>query len=458
MEALHLFTGVVIIIIILKLTHTILWVPWKIQRHFRNQGIVGPTYHPIVGNTAEIRRMYVEAQSKPMKTGTDDPILNHNITHRVMPFYNKWSAQYGKTFLYWFGPKPMLALADPQMIKEVLMNTSGSFKKLKYNPLAKMLFGEGLVGLEGDQWAFHRRIANQAFNMERVKMGDLMKRQFNILDLSGHKFLEWKVDAQMNLKAQGLEHTIQSITAQQNDATTSTTSVKIATEQEKAKALVLLRHHLHDSLKTEYLLVDDPKELWDSLNERYGHHKSVLLPKAHFDWTNLRFQDFKTVSDYNSTLFRIVSLLKYCDHPITEQEMIDKTLSTFHATNIILAQQYRLRAFKKYSELISVLLVAEQNNDLLLKNHNLRPTGSSASHEINAIESSDPPEANAVHRGGRGNYNGRGRGRGNYRGRGRGRGRGQFFRETIILKISEGDNKEITSKTQKGKMHVTDVV
>ncbi|KMS95259.1 hypothetical protein BVRB_010530 isoform B [Beta vulgaris subsp. vulgaris] len=169
MEALHLFTGVVIIIIILKLTHTILWVPWKIQRHFRNQGIVGPTYHPIVGNTAEIRRMYVEAQSKPMKTGTDDPILNHNITHRVMPFYNKWSAQYGKTFLYWFGPKPMLALADPQMIKEVLMNTSGSFKKLKYNPLAKMLFGEGLVGLEGDQWAFHRRIANQAFNMERVK-------------------------------------------------------------------------------------------------------------------------------------------------------------------------------------------------------------------------------------------------------------------------------------------------
>ena len=53
--------------------------------------------------------------------------------------------------------------------------------------------------------------------------------------------------------------------------------------------------------------MEDPKELWKSLNERYVYHKNVLLLKAHYDWTNLRFQDFKTVSDYNSTLFRIVS-------------------------------------------------------------------------------------------------------------------------------------------------------
>ena len=33
---------------------------------------------------------------------------------------------------------------------------------------------------------------------------------------------------------------------------------------------------------------------------------------------------------------------------------------------------------------MNVLLVAEQNNDLLLKNHNLRQTGSLAIHEANA--------------------------------------------------------------------------
>ncbi|XP_021767021.1 uncharacterized protein LOC110731477 [Chenopodium quinoa] len=189
-------------------------------------------------------------------------------------------------------------------------------------------------------------------------MGDLMKRQFNILDLSGKKFLEWKVDAMMNLKAQGLEHTVKenkSPSGQTTDTTTSAMTVaKPVTEQDKAKALVLLRHHLHEGLKTEYMMVEDPKELWDCLNERFGHHKRVLLPKALFNWTNLRFQDFKS--------------------------MIEKTLTTFHASNILLQEQYRERGFKRFNELMSVLLVAEQNSELLLKNLNLRPTGSLATH------------------------------------------------------------------------------
>uniref|UniRef100_A0A803LNC1 Methyltransferase-like protein 22 n=1 Tax=Chenopodium quinoa TaxID=63459 RepID=A0A803LNC1_CHEQI len=77
---------------------------------------------------------------------------------------------------------------------------------------------------------------------------------------------------------------------------------------------------------------------------------------------------------------------------------------------------------------MSVLLVAEQNSDLLLKNHNLRPTGSLATHHEANATSSYPLEANAARRGGRGNYNGRGKGRGNYRVRGRGRGRNNFQR------------------------------
>ncbi|XP_048444246.1 cytochrome P450 734A1-like [Pyrus x bretschneideri] len=49
------------------------------------------------------------------------------------------------------------------------MNTSGSFRKLPFTPLTKTLFGEGLFGLVGEEWAFHRRMVNQAFKMERVK-------------------------------------------------------------------------------------------------------------------------------------------------------------------------------------------------------------------------------------------------------------------------------------------------
>lgn len=50
------------------------------------------------------------------------------------------------------------------------MTKNGSFDRVPFNPLAKQLFGSGLVGLSGDKWAVHRRITVQAFNMERVKV------------------------------------------------------------------------------------------------------------------------------------------------------------------------------------------------------------------------------------------------------------------------------------------------
>lgn len=149
----------------LKLIHSLFWVPHKLHRHFLRQGVAGPPYRPLFGNTAEIRRMYEEAQSKPL---TSFP-LDSDITHRVMPFYSNWAAQYGKTFLYWFGPKPMLALTEPDLIKEILMNSNGSFSRIPHNPLAKLLLGDGLVFLEGQKWALHRRIANHAFAMDKVK-------------------------------------------------------------------------------------------------------------------------------------------------------------------------------------------------------------------------------------------------------------------------------------------------
>uniref|UniRef100_A0A2N9GM91 Cytochrome P450 n=1 Tax=Fagus sylvatica TaxID=28930 RepID=A0A2N9GM91_FAGSY len=87
-----------------------------------------------------------------------------------IPFYYRWSIMYGKTFLYWLGTKPWLAITDPDMIKEILTKSDGgSFEKIQMNPLANLLLGDGLAQLTGKKWAIHRRITNQAFNMERVK-------------------------------------------------------------------------------------------------------------------------------------------------------------------------------------------------------------------------------------------------------------------------------------------------
>ncbi|CAA6672762.1 unnamed protein product [Spirodela intermedia] len=95
--------------------------------------------------------------------------LDHDITRRVLPHYHEWSAAYGKTFLFWFGSLPRLAVADPAIVRELVRDSGGGLDKVEFNPQSKQLFGEGLVGLKGKKWALHRRIINPTFNMERVK-------------------------------------------------------------------------------------------------------------------------------------------------------------------------------------------------------------------------------------------------------------------------------------------------
>ncbi|XP_028800673.1 uncharacterized protein LOC114755944 [Neltuma alba] len=166
-------------------------------------------------------------------------------------------------------------------------------------------------------------------------MANLTKLEFTALDIIGKNYLSWVLDAEIHLDAKGLGSTI----LPGNEATS----------QDKAKAMIFLRHHLHEGLKAEYLTVTNPLELWNNLKERYDHQKT---------------------------------------------------------------QQYREKGFKKYSELISCLLVAEQNNKLLMKNHEIRPTGSAPF-----------PEANVTVRN---NHHIRGCGRGRGRDRGRGRGRTNY--------------------------------
>ena len=87
--------------------------------------------------------------------------------------------------------------------------------------------------------------------------------------------------------------------------------------QDRAKALIFLRHHLHEDLKIEYLTVKDPLILWTELKKIFDYQKTVILPKARYDWMHLRLQDFKSISEYNSALFKISSQLKLYGENIT---------------------------------------------------------------------------------------------------------------------------------------------
>ena len=97
-------------------------------------------------------------------------------------------------------------------------------------------------------------------------------------------------------------------------------------DRAKAKVMILIRHHLQEGLIV----------LWQNLKEIYDHQKFTILPQSCYDWLQLRLQDFKLVSEYNSVFFLITSQLKLCGKNIKEDQMLKKTFSTFHASNIVL--------------------------------------------------------------------------------------------------------------------------
>ncbi|XP_049391411.1 uncharacterized protein LOC125855724 [Solanum stenotomum] len=235
-------------------------------------------------------------------------------------------------------------------------------------------------------------------------MSNLSKLEFLALDISEKGYLSWVLDVEIHLDAMDLADTIQ----EKNQAS----------NQNRAKAMIFLRHHLDEGLKMEYLTVKDLLVLWTNLKDRYDHLKLVVLPQARYDWIHLRLQDFKSISEYNSFMFKIISQLKLCGENISDHDMLEKTFSTIPASSMLLQQQYREMGFKKYSELISHLLVDEQHNDLLMKNHESRPTGSMPFPEVNTTNFHQSK---------------RGKGCGPSRGLGRGRGRNLNHGDRLAL-------------------------
>ncbi|KAI3880874.1 hypothetical protein MKW92_026833 [Papaver armeniacum] len=66
---------------------------------------------------------------------------------------------------FWFGATPRVLICDPGMMKEILSNKFGHFRKPPLNPHINLLT-KGLTVLENDKWAKHRRVMTPAFTMK----------------------------------------------------------------------------------------------------------------------------------------------------------------------------------------------------------------------------------------------------------------------------------------------------
>ena len=99
-----------------------------------------------------------------------------------------------------------------------------------------------------------------------LTMSNITKFEFVALENIGKNYLSWILDAKIHIDTMNLKTTIK-----------EGNQVSL---QDRAKALIFLRHHLHEDSKTEYLTVKDALTLWNELKGRYDHQKTVIMPKA----------------------------------------------------------------------------------------------------------------------------------------------------------------------------------
>ncbi|GJN05656.1 hypothetical protein PR202_ga23305 [Eleusine coracana subsp. coracana] len=149
-----------------KLMEVLWWRPRRVEEHFARYGIRGPRYRFFVGCVREMVALMVAASAKPMPR----PYRSHNVLPRVLAFYHHWRKIYGSTFLIWFGPTPRLAVADPDLIREIMLSRADHFDRYESHPMVRQLEGDGLVSLRGDKWAHRRKVLTPAFHMDNLKL------------------------------------------------------------------------------------------------------------------------------------------------------------------------------------------------------------------------------------------------------------------------------------------------
>ncbi|WVZ79515.1 hypothetical protein U9M48_027086 [Paspalum notatum var. saurae] len=157
---------VVLLHVAARVADALWWRPRRLEAHFARQGVRGPPYRLLVGCLTEMVALMAEANAEPMS-----PTDSHDALPRVLAFYHYWRKIYGPSFLIWFGPTPRLTVADPELIRDVLLTRADEYDRYEAHPVVRQLEGDGLVSLHDDKWALHRRVLAPAFypdNLNRL--------------------------------------------------------------------------------------------------------------------------------------------------------------------------------------------------------------------------------------------------------------------------------------------------
>jgi hypothetical protein len=91
-----------------------------------------------------------------------------------LAFLTRRARDYGDFVPYRLGPRRIVLLSDPDLIKEVLATKTHRFQKTFYLRMNRLTFGDGLLTSEGDFWRHQRRLSQPAFHHDRINAGAVM--------------------------------------------------------------------------------------------------------------------------------------------------------------------------------------------------------------------------------------------------------------------------------------------
>ncbi|KAF7046273.1 LOW QUALITY PROTEIN: hypothetical protein CFC21_055308 [Triticum aestivum] len=173
----------------------LVWRPRAITRELGAQGVGGPGYKFLAGNLGEIKKLRAASADAVLAVGS------HDLVPIVQPHLHKWIPLHGRTFLYWFGVRPTLCVADVNMVQQVLSDRNGLYPKNTVIPHIARLLGNGLVLTNGNEWKRHRKVVHPAFDMDKLMMTSTMS------DCAGSIMSEWEAkvgggEAEIELSSQ----------------------------------------------------------------------------------------------------------------------------------------------------------------------------------------------------------------------------------------------------------------
>ncbi|KAL6225785.1 hypothetical protein ACLB2K_004634 [Fragaria x ananassa] len=102
--------------------------------------------------------------------------------------------------------------------------------------------------------------------------------EFEIHDVRSNNYLQWASDVTRLFVGKGFTSTI--FPPDGPDM--------VPNEMIKAQTLMFLRRHIHKELKMQYLMMMDPKELWDDLKLRFDYVHDVQFTALSAGWQTIR--------------------------------------------------------------------------------------------------------------------------------------------------------------------------